>query len=163
MNNEYPQKLSELESEFIQEEKGNGSLSPYIARDTANFSKDAPNDEGFYVGYDIHPENIEALYFEGLKLSRWESIEAESVEQKKALYEKSFDKSTSDYPLISRVSDTDQKVTYTPEEVLQLREECQRVLDTTNDTKAVRALQKFHIACNKAADHQMGLLLIPNW
>ena len=162
MSNEYQQNLSEYESEFIQERKGYGSLSPYCVLDAANFSKDLPANEALYVGYDIHPENIEALYFEGLKLPRWESIEAETVEQQEAIYRESFQKTTSDYPLTSRVSDTDQTVFYTPEEVLQLREECKQILDNTNDTKAIRALQKFHIACNKASDREMGLLLIPS-
>jgi hypothetical protein len=162
MNDQYMQKLSELEREFTQELKGEGSLSPRTFHDSANFSEDTQNDEGFYVGYDIHPENLEALFFEGLKLPRWESIKAESVAQQEALYRESLQKTTLDYPLISRVTDTDQKISYTPEEVVQLREECKRVLDATNDTKAVKALQKFYIACNKAVEQQMGLLLIPS-
>lgn len=162
MNTEHLQNLSEVESEFMQEGQGSGSLATYAVRDTANFSKDAARDEGFYIGYDIHPENIEALYFEGLQLPRWESIKAESIAEKTEIYQKSFQKSIADYPLISRVSDTDVKVIYAPEEVSQLREECGRVLDNTNDAKAVVALQKFYIACNKAVENQMGLLLIPS-
>ena len=162
MNNEYEQKLSEYESEFMQEKRGYGSLSPYCVFDAASFSKDSPPDEGFYVGYDIHPENIEALYFEGLKLPRWESIEAETIQQQEAIYRESFQKAVSDYPLISRVSDTDERVVYSAEEAAQLQAECKQVLESTNETKAVRALQKFYIACNKAAEKQMGLLLIPS-
>lgn len=162
MNNEYLQNLSEVENEFTQEGQGSGSLAVYAVRDTADFSKNMPPDEGFYIGYDIHPENIEALYFEGLQLPRWESIEAESIAEQTEIYQKSFQKSIADYPLISRVSDTDLKVAYLSEEVNQLREECRRVLDITNDAKAVAALQKFYIACNKAAEQQMGLLLIPS-
>ena len=162
MSDEYQQNLSGYESEFIQERKGYGSLSPFCVLDAATFSKDSPPDEGFYVGYDIHPENIEALFFEGLKLPRWESIEAETVEQQEAIYRESFQKTTSEYPLISRVSDTDQRVIFTSEEVLQLREECQQILERADDSKAVRALQKFHIACSKAAEREMGLLLLPS-
>ena len=162
MSNENQQNLNAYESEFIQEGKGYGSLSPFCVLDAANFSKDLSPDEGFYVGYDIHPENIEALFFEGLKLPRWESIEAETVEQQEEIYRESFQKTTSEYPLISRVSDTDQRVIFTPEEVLWLREECKRILENAGNSNAVRALQKFHIACNKAAEQQMELLLIPS-
>lgn len=151
MNNEYLQNLTEVELELVGEDKGEGSLSPFAVGDN----------EKIYIGYDVHPQDIEALYFEGLQLPRWESIKAESVAQQTEIYQESFQKVTADYPLISRVSDTDQKVTYTPEEVLQLREECERVLDKTNDPKAVRASQKFYIACNKAAEQQLGLSLIP--
>ena len=158
MNDDHLSQLSELESEFTQEVKGEGSLSPYIVRDPANAAGNAKQ----YVGYDIHPENIEALYFEGLQVPRWESIEAETVAQQEAIYLESFQKSVSDYPLISRVSDTDQKVTYSPDEVIQLREECERVLKNTAEPKAIKALQKFYLACSKAAEQQSGLLLIPS-
>lgn len=156
MSNEYQQNLSEYENEFAGEVKGYGSLSPYCS------SLDAASDKGLYVGYDIHPENIEALYFEGLKVPRWESIEAETVAQQEELYKEAYQKSTSEFPLISRVSDTDQKIKYSPEDVLRLQEECKRVLDDTNDAGAVRALLKFYIACDKAAQRQSGLVLIPN-
>jgi hypothetical protein len=45
--------LKDLEAEFRKEEKGPGSLSPHVA----------DGSEASYVGYDIHPENIEALFF----------------------------------------------------------------------------------------------------
>lgn len=162
MNNDYQQKLGDYESEFIQEGKGYGSLSPYCVIDAANFSKELPANEAFYVGYDIHPENIEALYFDGLKLPRWESIEAESVEQQEELYRESFQRIMSGYPLIGRISDTDERVAYTSEETSQLQAECKQVLESTNDTNAVKALLKFYIACEKAAEQQMGLLFIPS-
>ena len=162
MNNDFLQKLTELESEFIQEEKGNYSLSPRAVPDSANFSSDILGDEEVGIDFDIQLENIEALYYEGLKVPRWENIKADNATEKKALYEESFQKCTADYPLISRVSDTDRKVTYTPEEVLQLRQECERVLNNTNDPKAVKALHKFLIICNKVAGRRMGLLLLPS-
>ena len=162
MNDQYLQNLSEIEQEFNQEVKGSGSLSPYAVSDPANFSKSRMNEREFYIGYDIHPENLEFLYFEGLKLPRWESIVAETTAQQMEIYQKSFQKSTSDYPLVSRVSDTDKKVGYTPGEVAELSKECRKILDETNNPNAVTALQKFYIACAKASEHQLGLLLIPN-
>ena len=161
MNDEYLKNLSAVESELIQEDKGEGSLSAYVVGADES-SEGAPREEKIYLGYDISPLDIEALFFEGIKLPRWESIEAESLDQHREIYQQSFQKVTAEYPLISRVSDTDQKVEFTSEEVLQLREECQRVLDGANDAKAVRAVQKFYIACNKAAERRMGLRLIPN-
>lgn len=163
MNNEYLKNLTEVENEFIKDDKGEGSLSVYAVRDlTANFSKFAAREESFSVGYDITPQDIEALYFEGIKLPRWESIVADNHDQQLEIYNKAFGKITSDFPLISRVSDTDVTVKYTPEEVSQLQSECERVADSTDDARAIRAVQKFYIACNKAAENQMGLLLLPN-
>lgn len=162
MSNAHLQNLTAVENDFIQEEKGEGSLSVYAARDiAANFSKFAPPEESFGIGYDIHPLDIEALYFEGIKLPRWESIKADNHDRQMEIYNEAFDKIKADFPLISRVSDTDVTVKYTPEEVAQLQTECERITDGTEDAKAIRAVQKFYIACCKAADNQMGLLLIP--
>ena len=163
MSNEHLQNLTEVENEFIKEDKGEGSLSVYAVRDLdANFSKFSPREESFGLGYDIHPLDIEALYFEGIKLPRWESIKADNHDRQLEIYNEAFDKIKSDFPLISRVSDTDVTVKYTPEEVAQLQTECEKVADSADDAKAIRAVQKFYIACDKAAENQMGLLLIPN-
>lgn len=163
MNKEHLQNLGEIESDFIKEDKGEGSLSVYAVRDpAASFSKFAPREESFSVGYDIHPLDIEALYFEGIKLPRWESIKADNTDQQLAIYNESFGKIKADFPLISRVSDTDVTVKYTPEEISPLQAECERILDSADDAKAIRAVQKFYIASNKAGEQQMGLSLIPN-
>lgn len=162
MNDEHLQNLTEIQTEFFQEAQGEGSLAAYAVRDAAAFSKDAPPDESFYIGYDIHPENLAALYFDGIKLPRWENVEGESRDEKLEIYNRSFQAVTASYPLISRVSDTDQKVAYAPEEVAPLREECRRVLDGADDASAIKALQKIYIACDKAVARQMGLLLIPS-
>lgn len=146
----------------MQEGRSGGSLSPHIARDTVGFLKGVPSDEDSYVGYDIHPEDIEALYFDGLGVPRWENIAAENVEKQIELYRESFQKQTSGYPLIGRITDTDQTVAYTTDEVLLLLEECERLQNGISHLKAVRALQKLILAGNKAAARQMGLLLTPS-
>ena len=163
MSNEHLQNLTEIENQFVSEDKGEGSLMVYAVRDlAADFSKFAAREESFSVGYDITPLDIEALYFEGIKLPRWESIKAENTDQQLEIYNEAFGKIKADFPLISRVSDTDVTVKYTTEEVAQLQSECEKVADSADDAKAIRAVQKFYIACNKAAENQMGLLLIPN-
>ncbi len=163
MSKENLQNLDEIEKEFISEDKGEGSLMVYAVRDlTAAFSKFAEREESFAIGYDITPLDVEALYFEGIKLPRWESIKAETVEEQMAIYNESFGKIKADFPLISRVSDTDATVKYTPEEVAQLQAECERVADSADDAKAIRAVQKFYIACNRATENQFGIMLIPN-
>ncbi len=163
MSNEHLQNLDAIEKEFISEDKGEGSLMVYAVRDTdASFSKFAAREESFSVGYDITPLDIEALYFEGIKLPRWESIKADGYDEQLAIYNESFARIKADFPLISRVSDTDVTVKYTPAEVAPLRAECERITDGANDAKAIRAAQKFYIACDKASENRMGLVLIPN-
>ncbi len=153
MNNEYLSQISELEQEFTKELRGYGSL-------TVNLTSDSDDQE--YIGYDIRPEDIEALYFEGIGVPRWESIKADSVDRQIELYNESMQKVMAAYPLIGRVNDTDKKIEYTPAEVASLREECNRVLETATDPKAIHSLKKFAVTCHRAAEHQKGLVLIPN-
>lgn len=144
--------ITELEQEFINEQKGEGSLSVFISDGDANL----------YVGYDINPEDIEALYFEGIGVPRWESLKADSVEQQTAMYWERFNASMAKYPLIGRVRDTDERVEFTDAEVPQLLAECESVAAGTSDAKAVRASQKISIAAGKAADASGGLSLVPS-
>lgn len=154
MNNDYLSQIGELEQEFTGELKGYGSLSPHLVGGSA--------DDREYLGYDIRPEDIEALYFEGIRIPRWESIKADTVDQQVELYNEAMQKIMATYPLIGRVSDTDKKVEYTPAEAAQLCRECDEVLETASNPQAVKALQKFAIACHKAAENQKGLLLLPS-
>jgi hypothetical protein len=151
--------LNELELEFAKEPKGEGSLSFHVAQDPDIFSKGP----GSYIGFDLHPEDLDALYFEGLRVPRWESIKADNVDQQRALYMESYEKIMATYPLIGRISDLDQRVSYKPEEVLNLRGECDSVISDTTEPKAIRALQKLTIAVNKAVEQKSGLVLIPSY
>lgn len=144
--------MTDLEREFIDEQKGEGSLSIHIMDGTANT----------YAGYDINPEDIEALYFEGIGVPRWESLQADTVEQQTAMYWEKFNERMDKYPLIGRARDTDERVEYTADEVPQLLNECEQVSAGTSDQKAVRALQKISLAAGKAAEMQAGLKLTPS-
>jgi hypothetical protein len=150
MTEEKLEGLSDLEREFRKEQKGYGSISPYLVGDGRT-----------YVGYDIHPENIEALYFEGIGVPRWETFSEDSVEKSEALYMEQYQKLMSDYPMIARANDTEQAVQYSPDEVSVLIAECDRVMSMTTDPKAQRAVQKLSLAASKALDKQTALELIP--
>ena len=156
MSDEAAAKFSDLELEFRSELKGSGSLSPYIT----NNSADAGGGNS-YVGFDIHPEDVEALYFEGIGIPRWESIKAESVEEQEKLYMQDYNELMSKYPMIGRANDTEQRAVYNSGEVSALVEECDRILAGTSNPKAVRALQKFILSGTKAAEKQSGLELNP--
>ena len=151
MNNDYLSQIDELAQEFTQEVKGYGSLS-------VNIGDEADKQ---YLGYDIRPEDIEALYFEGIGTPRWESIEADSVDEQMEIYNRSMKEKMAVYPQIARVSDTDVRVEYSPEETAALQAECDKLLETVSDEKAAKATQKFAIACHKAAERQIGVLLLP--
>lgn len=154
MNNDYLSQIDALEQEFTQEIKGYGSLSVNLVGDSA--------DDKEYLGYDVRPEDIEALYFEGIGTPRWESIEGESVDEKMEIYNRSMKEKMAEYPQIGRVSDTDVRVEYSPAEVSALQAECDKLLEFISDEKAVKAARKFAIACRKASEKQTGVILLPS-
>lgn len=144
--------VSDLMQEFFLEQKGEGSLSVFLA----------DGQENSYVGYDINPEDIEALYFEGIGVPRWESLIADNIEQQTAMYWERFNEQMDKYPLIGRARDTDERVEYSADEVHRLIEECDRVTGGTSDPKALRALQKLSLAARQASEKQAGLNLKPS-
>ena len=144
--------VSDLEREFIDEQKGEGSLSIKVM--------DGGDDT--YVGYDINPEDIEALYFEGIGVPRWESLKADTIEEQTAMYWERFNERMDKYPLIGRARDTDKRIEYTAAEVPQLLSECEQVSAGTSDAKALRAVQKFSLAAGKAVEKNAGLNLTPS-
>lgn len=148
------QDLQALEEEFNDEVKGFGSLSIRIVSGSVL--------EAEKLGYNIRPEDIEALYFEGIGTPRWESIEAKDYKQQLAIYNESMDRNMADYPLIGRVKDTDEKVEYAPHEVSSLRDECKKVIENTTNEKAIKAAQRFIIACNKASETGSSIHLNPS-
>lgn len=145
--------LNELEQDFVNEQKGEGSLSVYLANN---------GEKGDYLGWDIHLENIEALYFDGIGVPRWDSLEAETVEEKTALYWERFNAVMEALPLIGRMRDTDEEIDYSAAEIDPLTGECDRVLLGTTNEKAVRAAQKISRAAWHAAEAGAGLKLVPS-
>ena len=145
------EQLSEFEQEFRAEEKGQGSLSPHVVNGA----------ERSYVGYDIHPENIEALFFDGIGVPRWDSIKAETVAEQEALYMERYNDLMGQYPMLARSNDTLQHVKYTAEEVTELLKESERLLAGTSDPKVIKAARKFSLASEKAVAENAGLSLNP--
>lgn len=146
------EQISELELEFQNEVKGAGSLSAYVVDATGKS----------YIGYDINPEDVEALFFEGIGIPRWASIEAASVDEQNAIYMERYNEMMAKYPLIGRANDTYEGTEFTADEVANLLAECEAIKATSTDEKATRAVQKFSIAGNKAAEKQAALRLSPS-
>jgi len=141
-----------LEQEFIDEQKGEGSLSAFLI--------DGETSE--YIGWDVNPEDIEAIYFEGIGVPRWESLQADSVEAQTALYWERFNALMDPLPMIGRMRDTDEKIEYASAEVQQLLGECDEILLGANDAKARRSVQKLSLAAAKATERNAGLRFSPS-
>ncbi len=144
--------ISDLERDFQNEQKGEGSLSVFI---TNGESSD-------YIGYNINPEDVEAIYFEGIGVPRWESLKADSVEEQTAMYWDRFNECMAKFPLIGRVRDTDVRVEYTDAEVPGLIDECRGISGSTDNAKALRSIEKVSLAANRAVENQAGLNFKPS-
>ncbi len=144
--------MVELEQEFINEQKGEGSLSVFLTG----------GEKPEYIGWDINPEDLEAIYFEGIGVPRWESLQADTVEAQTALYWEKFNALMDSLPMIGRVRDTDEAIEFTPDEVDHLFGECDEILLAAKDAKAIRSLKKFSLAAGKTIEKRGGLLLKPS-
>ena len=144
--------IGHLEQEFISEQKGEGSLSAFLT----------DGDTSEYIGWDVNPEDLEAIYFEGIGVPRWESLQADSVEAQTALYWERFNALMDPIPMIGRMRDTDEIIEYTSDEVQQLLGECDEILLGAKDAKARRSVQKLSLAAAKASAGKVGLRFSPS-
>jgi len=71
-----------------------------------------------------------------------------------------FQKSILEYPMLGRIWDTYIDVSYRPEEIPQLRDECLRVKASTSNPVALRGLDKLIAACDEALKESLGLSLL---
>jgi hypothetical protein len=146
------EEIKALEAEFKNEQTGPGSYSPNITG----------GDEKKYVGFDIHPEDIESVFFGGIGVPRWETIQGDSPEEQEAAYGKLYTECMARFPMFARANDTYERADYTAEEVSKLIGECQTLLESA-DAKTGRAARKFLIAATRAQEAAAGLRLMPNF
>lgn len=71
-----------------------------------------------------------------------------------------FQKSIAEYPMLGRIWDTYIDVSYRPEEIPQLRDECLQVKASTSNPVALRGLEKLIAACDEALKDSLGLSLL---
>jgi hypothetical protein len=153
--------LEDLEKDFIAEGWGNGSLHPTVVRDSVNYWNGGSSKNDFYVGFDFHYTDWEALFFGELNCPRYEPyVEGEDIVERDKRWYAKFQQCTSEYPMLNRIFDMYADAGYTAEEVSVLREQCLTLQAKTKHSGGWRALAKLIIACNKALDSRLDLLLI---
>ena len=151
----------ELEREFVAEGWGNGSIHPYVVHDPINYWEGGHHKDDFYVGFDFHWGDWEALFWGALNAAGRDGyIQGEDINEFHERNRRKFQESISEYPLLGRIFDRYEDVVYEAEEVNQLRDECLRAREGTNHAGAIKALNKLTLACNKASGHVLGLRLI---
>ena len=147
MSTDQQDELTKLAEEFSQELQGEGSLSPKVGNT--------------YVGFDIHPEDVESIFFDGIGVPRWASIEIEDLDEHNAVYMERYNAAMAKFPLIGRANDTMVGANYSRAEIAGLLAECHGLIDSSADEKATRATKKLLIAATQAEANNAPLTLSP--
>lgn len=107
----------------------------------------------------LYGRGWEVLFFEVLGCPNTEFLEGDDYDTWYEYWEEKFREAIPEYPLLGRISDYYQDVWYAPDELTQLRNECQSVLIKTHDKDAIEALETLLAGCNKAQQSNLGLFL----
>ena len=149
MSTDEQNELAKLAEEFSQELQGEGSLSPKVGNT--------------YVGFDIHPDDVEAIFFDGIGVPRWASIEIEDLDEHNAVYMERYNAAMAKFPLIGRANDTMVGANYSRAEIASLIAECHALIESSADPKAARATKKLLIAGIQAEATNSPLALSPRY
>jgi hypothetical protein len=147
MSTDQQDDLTKLAEEFSQELQGEGSLSPKVGNT--------------YVGFDIHPEDIEAIFFDAIGVPRWASIEIDDLDEHNAVYMERYNAAMAKFPLIGRANDTMVGANYSRAEITGLVAECHALIASSANEKATRAAKKLLVAATQAEAINAPLTLSP--
>ena len=151
----------EMERQFVAEGWGNGSLHPRVVHNPMHYWDGGQSENDFYVGFDFHRHDWEALFWTALNAARLdEYVQGEDIIQYHERNRQKFEDSIPDYPFLGRIFDMYEDAVYEASEVEPLRNECVKAQGASNDERSIRALSKVMLACDKAIERNLGLLFI---
>lgn len=146
------------EDEDIFDGFGNGSLHMCLVRDPKNW-RGVEQTDGFYMELDFHGSDWDALFIDVLGFPGWdEYVEGDDVFELHERNRKKFERTIPEYPMLARIFDMYEDYQFAPDEVLELREECERVKLTTSNPGARKALRKLILASNEATKRGFHLV-----
>lgn len=141
-----------------------GRLSFFVVRDPKSFFEGLKQPD-HYLDIDLTGDEWGALFYDVLKCPK-ATVEpfspGDDTEQWRERYRLKFQQVMPNYPLLGRIWDLYEYVSYRPKEIAQLREECLRIQDNTSNEKALAALTKLVTACDEASKNGSGLLFVPD-
>lgn len=136
-----------------------GSLDFYIVPNVEGWHGSL-NEGGRNLGIKFNGADWEALFLDALRCPEPEPyVQGENIDEYERRSKRNFQQAISKYPMLSRIWDLYEDVTYTPEEAKQLREECIEIQPTTTDPRVSRALAKLIYASDEALKTGYGLFL----
>jgi hypothetical protein len=118
--------------------------------------------ERMYLGIDLRAEEWAALFYQVLGCpdpSKYPYSQEESSDQYEDRYRKLFQDAIPAYPMLARIWDMYTDVEYQPNEIDQLRAECERVKLVNSNLAASEWLDKMLGGCDAAIQRGLGLYL----
>ena len=115
-----------------------------------------------YLGIDLKAEEWAALFYEVLGCpdsGKYPYSPEESADQYEGRYRKLFQDAIPAYPMLARIWDMYTDVEYQPDEINQLRAECEQVKLVNSNLTASEWLGKLVSACDAAIQSGLGLYL----
>jgi hypothetical protein len=114
---------------------------------------------------ELESEDWDAIFYQVLKCpvaADEPFASGETVEDWQERFSLKFQQAIPAYPMLSQIWNLDIYITYNPQEVRQLHEECLQVKAGTSNKKALNGLAKLSEACEEALKRGYSLVLIPD-
>ncbi|MEP7212405.1 MAG: hypothetical protein ABI791_04985 [Acidobacteriota bacterium] len=139
-----------------------GSLRIAVMRDPSGEWDPVRGDH--HLDLDLEREEWEDLFFAVLGAPAWEAglLENEGVFAYEERQKRNFETylKSKGFEMLGRISDMYQDAEYEPSEVAELREECSRVEELTDNAEVLEGVRKLVFACNEAVKIGSGLILL---
>ena len=138
----------------------NGSLHLHLVYDPANW-RGNDRDNAFYLELDFHLSDWQALFIGVLKVPDYERyVEGDDINELHERNRNKFEKSIPDYPMLSRLFDMYEDYGFSPEELPNLREECETLKLRTTNSEGLKALRKLIFAAREGSKRGFNLMFI---
>jgi hypothetical protein len=170
--------VDSVDNAAVNQEKRRNMPNQYVDSGTAGswaiFAMKDPSFTGFARGLTAGDSFLDlavggpewkALFFDVLncpEASEEPRSADEALEDWQDRYKERFQRAIPEQPMLGRLWDLFYYVSYNPQEVAQLREECRKLQARTSNKDALAALTKIIKACDHASQGKLGLLFVPD-
>jgi hypothetical protein len=146
----------EIVSPAIFEGCGNGTLHIYVVRDPANWNANAGDR---HIPVCLNGGDWQSIFFKRLHCPESEPyVRGEDTNDWLNRNRRLFERSIPDYPMLGRIFDMYEDYTFTPNEVVLLRDECVRARALSSESSADVALRKIIYCCDVASAESRHLV-----
>jgi hypothetical protein len=135
---------------------GNGTLHTFVIRDPGNWNADAGD---HHLPVCLNEDDWTAIFFTGLHSAEREPyVQGEDISDWMNRNRLLFAQSIPEYPMLGRIFDMYEDYTFSPDEVVRLRDECVRARALSSEAAADVALRKIIYCCDVASAGSLHLV-----